>query len=284
MKKRNFITKFIVFFLVITFFSYTIAYAADDNVDANAIIAKPDQSEIINFDRIYLHQNADTYLGKWVRIAGSLSPYFSGDEKTDALVLDGPSKVKTVCCYLMSDQDASKLLGGSYVTIVGKVKRKIMGQLYIYNCYIESTGETARAFDEEMQNTYAAYNKDSSSSKKSLSKKVFGTTDFDKSSALQLTAQQAYDEMESNQVACKQKYDGKLVAITGTIDDIGTNVFGQEYVTFAVNDEYALTGIQCFFKNDKMDYVSSLQKGQKITLYGIADIGSMTFKLGESQP
>ena len=74
MKKRNFITKFIVFFLVITFFSYTIAYAADDNVDANAIIAKPDQSEIINFDRIYLHQNADTYLGKWVRIAGSLSP------------------------------------------------------------------------------------------------------------------------------------------------------------------------------------------------------------------
>ena len=78
--------------------------------------------------------------------------------------------------------------------------------------------------------------------------------------------------------------DGKIVAITGTIDDIGTNIYGQEYVTLNTGEKYSLTGVQCFFKNDQMDYVASLKKGDKITLYGVASIGSMTFKVAECRP
>lgn len=281
MKKVYLLSKLIAAILFILILNCSFTYASDD-IDSNAVIAKPSQSEITNLDRAYLHKNASDYEGKWIRIAGSLSPYYTNDDN-ESLILDGASSIKKICCYLMSDQDVSALSGGSYVTVVGRVKGKTIGQLFIYNCYIESTGETARTFDEKMQNAYAS-NSNSSSSSKPLSDKLFGTPDLDKSSAIQLTAQQAYDELENNQVSCKQKYDGKLVAITGTIDNIGTNVIGQEYITFEINDKYTLSGVQCFFKNDKVDYVSSLKKGQTITLYGIADIGSMTFKLGNSQP
>lgn len=85
----------------------------------------------------------------------------------------------------------------------------------------------------------------------SESNSLFGTYDVDKESAIEIDAKQAFNEIEENQVACKTKYDGKTVKITGTIRDISTNLYGQEYVAFETDDEWSIGSVQCFFKTIK---------------------------------
>ena len=151
-----------------------------------------------------------------------------------------------------------------------------MSQVLLYHCYIGATGDEAKKHDTENTALYA--------DKLKPKTKLFGTSTIDKSTAIEVTAKSVWKEMNDNQVACKSKYDGKLVAVTGTIDDFGTNIIGQEYVTLNNGDKYSIGSVQCFFKNDQMDYVASLKKGDKVTLYGTAEVGSLSFKLAECQP
>ena len=261
----------------------------DDEIDKeHQIIDKPSDDEIVNVDRMELHQNVHKYEDKWVRIAGKIVT-INGEEGEYTIEFYGASSIKLIFCELMSDQVVDGLDKDDYATVVGKVENKLIGQVMVYNCYIEDTGESSRAFNDEMlaqsgREDTADEDTDDDSEEDKSSTSLFGTDEIDKSTAIQVTAKGVYQEMQDNQVACKNKYDGKVVAISGTIEDIGTNIYGQEYITFDVGDPYSLDGVQCFFKNDQMDYLSTLSKGQSITLYGYADVGSMTFKLGHSQP
>ena len=92
MKKVYLLSKLIAAILFILIFNCSFTYASDD-IDSNAVIAKPSQSEITNLDRAYLHKNASDYEGKWIRIAGSLSPYYTNDDN-ESLILDGASSIK----------------------------------------------------------------------------------------------------------------------------------------------------------------------------------------------
>ncbi len=252
--------------------SSVIAFAGDEH----SVVSKPKESAITDVSREYLHENFDNYKGGWVRVAGEIFMISDEEKEEKTISFKGPSSVKLVACYLMNDQDVTGLSEGDYVQIVGKPEAKLLGQAMLYNCYLDGTGTTAKEFDKAM----SSEQKVSKASKSSL----FGTSELDKEDAIKVTAKEVWNEMQDNQVACKKKYDGNTVAITGTIDDFGTNIYGQEYITFDTGDRYAIGSVQCFFKDDQMDYVASLKKGDKITLYGIADVGSTSFKLGNSQP
>lgn len=241
---------------------------------AYEVIEKPSEDAIQTLSRRTLHNEIDNLENNWVRTAGAITAVNTDENNHTFINMNGKSEIKLLHFYLMTDQDVSSLSEGSYVTVVGRVDGKILGQAIIENCYIENVGDAAKELDETLIANDGISGGDT----------VFGTSELNKNEAISITAKEVYKELNENQVACKNKYDGKIVAITGTIDDIGTNIYGQEYVTLNTGEEYSLTGVQCFFKNDQMDYVASLKKGDKVTLYGVASIGSMTFKVAECRP
>lgn len=241
---------------------------------AYEIVEKPSEDFIKTLSRRTLHNEINDLEDNWVRTAGEITAINTNEDNNTFINMNGKSEIKLLHFYLMSNQDISKLSVGSYVTVIGRVSGKILGQAIIENCYIENIGDAAKELDESLIANDGISGGNS----------IFGTSEINKDEAIAVTAKEVYKELNDNQVACKNKYDGKVVAITGKIDDIGTNIYGQEYVTFDTGDKYALNGVQCFFKNDQMEYVATLKKGDTITVYGTVSIGSMTFKVGNCRP
>ena len=51
---------------------------------------------------------------------------------------------------------------------------------------------------------------------------------------VRVTARQMYDDYESNKIAANQKYDGKVLAVSGTVDDFGGGDGEAYYVDLVV--------------------------------------------------
>jgi len=84
---------------------------------------------------------------------------------------------------------------------------------------------------------------------------------------IETTAIALYDEFEENQVAAEQKYKGKTIIVSGTIDSIGTDILNTPYVSLRSSNEF-ITAVQCMFDRSDSDTLVSLKKDQKIKLSG----------------
>jgi hypothetical protein len=89
------------------------------------------------------------------------------------------------------------------------------------------------------------------------------------SPAVEISASQLYADYESNGVAADQKYKGKVLLVSGTVNNIDRDITDNIYVTLK-GDEY-FGDIQCFFAEDHVNTASQLSKGQQITVKGKCD-------------
>ena len=72
---------------------------------------------------------------------------------------------------------------------------------------------------------------------------------------------------EENEVAADNQYKGKLVRITGTIDNIGKDILDEVYITIEAGNTF--DSIQCYFENEEqIEKVATLKSGEEITLVG----------------
>ena len=103
---------------------------------------------------------------------------------------------------------------------------------------------------------------------------AIGSTDSDTDSekvqsqapSYTLTANQLYSEYDSNEVAADAKYKGKVVIVSGTIQDIGKDVMDDAYIV--IGGEGFLDGVQCMFTKGEQSSVARLSKGQQVTIKG----------------
>lgn len=80
---------------------------------------------------------------------------------------------------------------------------------------------------------------------------------------------------EENEVNADKTYKGKTVLTTGKIEDIGV-IAGQTFITLSQEKDFAITSVQCFFKDKaEIDKVASLKKGATVTVQGVVDGKSM---------
>jgi uncharacterized protein (DUF1330 family) len=86
---------------------------------------------------------------------------------------------------------------------------------------------------------------------------------------LTVTAPQLYKDYEANGVAADQKYKGKTIEVSGTIDNIDKDILDEIYVTLK-GDEY-FGSIQCYFSDEYTEQTAKLSKGQKLTVVGTCD-------------
>jgi len=81
-----------------------------------------------------------------------------------------------------------------------------------------------------------------------------------------LSANQLYREYDSNEVAADSKYEGRVVIVTGTIQDIGKDIMDDAYIV--IGGGGLLDGVQCTFTKGEQSSVANLSKGQQVSVKG----------------
>jgi len=84
--------------------------------------------------------------------------------------------------------------------------------------------------------------------------------------ASMLTAPQLYAEYEANEVAADNRYKGKVVIVSGVVEDIGKDLLDNAYITMASGN--MMFGVQCFFAESEEQSFGSLSKGQQVSVKG----------------
>ena len=82
-------------------------------------------------------------------------------------------------------------------------------------------------------------------------------------------APQLYGEYEANEVAADTLYKGKIVVVSGVVDDIGKDLLDDAYVVLASGD--MMFGVQCYFAKSEEHSFGNLRKGQPVSLKGRVD-------------
>lgn len=89
---------------------------------------------------------------------------------------------------------------------------------------------------------------------------------------------------KENQVNCKNLYDNKNLEVSGTVEDIGTDIRGDVYVCLGSDTDHTFVGIQCYAKDKATeDIIATLKKGDVITVRGKGDCGSLSFEIEKAE-
>jgi hypothetical protein len=90
--------------------------------------------------------------------------------------------------------------------------------------------------------------------------------------ATPVTAKQLLSELEENPLGAKTSWDGKLVTITGIVDNIDAS---GDYFSLSAG-ELTFIGIMVYIDDSFVDAVSAFKKGQEVTVTGtISDVGEL---------
>ncbi len=89
---------------------------------------------------------------------------------------------------------------------------------------------------------------------------------------IKVTASQMYDDYQSNKIAANLKYDGKVLAVSGTVADFGGGDSSAYYIDLVTGD-FTLENVRCHFSRSHVDDITSIRKGDRVTLRGKGDEG-----------
>lgn len=86
--------------------------------------------------------------------------------------------------------------------------------------------------------------------------------------AIEVTAEELLDAYATNEVAAKKKYENKYICITGIVESIGEDITDTLYITLSSGDEWDFGNVQCYFSDEYLNEIATLNKGDKVTVYG----------------
>ncbi len=90
---------------------------------------------------------------------------------------------------------------------------------------------------------------------------------------VRVTAYHLSEDYKSNELAANQKYDDKVLAVTGTIEEIsGGNDGAALYVDLETGD-FSFVSVRCPFSDDRLGELLTLAKGDEVTLRGLGNEG-----------
>lgn len=88
---------------------------------------------------------------------------------------------------------------------------------------------------------------------------------------IEVTAETLLYDYKANEVNADLLYEGKLLAVTGTIINIGKDTLSDSpCVSLDGGEKYSLNQVQCFFskKSGDLEQLAALSDGDTITIYG----------------
>ena len=84
---------------------------------------------------------------------------------------------------------------------------------------------------------------------------------------LEVTAEEIYQDYDSNEVAAKAKYEGRMALITGSISSV-TEAGGGYDVKLATDTSFSIMDIVCKVNKSEIASVITLSEGQEVTILG----------------
>lgn len=90
-----------------------------------------------------------------------------------------------------------------------------------------------------------------------------------KEETITISASDLYSAYNDNEIAADQKYKGKQLEVSGTVQDIGKDIFDSIYVTLETAE--LMGSIQVYFEKGQEDAIAALSKGQELTVVGKGD-------------
>ena len=87
----------------------------------------------------------------------------------------------------------------------------------------------------------------------------------------EISAKKLSFEYQENEVAADEKFNGKIILVTGIIEDIGKDIMDSIYVLLSDGEEFSMSGVQCFFSDSQKGDAAKLKKGDKVTIKGKCD-------------
>lgn len=88
---------------------------------------------------------------------------------------------------------------------------------------------------------------------------------------IEVTAWDLYDAYQENEIAADALYDGKVLKVTGVIDDIGKDFLDIPYIVLTDGGLFTLGGVQCYFNEQHEPELALLNKGEIVTVIGECD-------------
>lgn len=76
-----------------------------------------------------------------------------------------------------------------------------------------------------------------------------------------------HKEFEANGVATEEKYKDKILVVNGIIGSIDRDILDSPFVTLQSDNPY-ITAVQCMFAEKDVSVISTLTKGQSVTVEG----------------
>ncbi len=88
--------------------------------------------------------------------------------------------------------------------------------------------------------------------------------------AIEVTAQELYSAYEANQVAADAQYKDKTLKISGTVIEIGKDIFDTPYVMLQGGTTYleSMMGVRCEFNREYESELAQLAKGDTVIIQG----------------
>lgn len=93
---------------------------------------------------------------------------------------------------------------------------------------------------------------------------------FEKAPDYEVTAAELFRAYDTNEVAAKVKYKGKLVKVSGKFVGSGVGVGDKSYAILDVPGNVLLT-VQCYFPESSEHQLLRLRKGEQVTITGVVD-------------
>lgn len=110
----------------------------------------------------------------------------------------------------------------------------------------------------------ASSNKDTDTTSSKVGEKQFTKTE----EILEMDYNVLYQDYQDNAIGADAKYKGKILQLTGLVDDINREIAGNPYITFRIGDQYSFKNIRITFKKSEEEKISRLAKGQSVTIKG----------------
>ena len=88
---------------------------------------------------------------------------------------------------------------------------------------------------------------------------------------VRVTATRLADDYEANEVAANQMYDGKVLAVSGTVESVSGGTDGDAYYVDLEVGDFSLVSVRCYFSRSQLDEITAISKGDYVTLRGLGD-------------
>jgi hypothetical protein len=83
---------------------------------------------------------------------------------------------------------------------------------------------------------------------------------------MQVNIRDILSAYENNEVGADNQYKGKLIEVTGIVDDIKKDIMDNLYVTLGTGAQFEIPQIQAFFDDSMNNQLGQLRKRQQLTV------------------